>query len=98
LEIIPKKEAKSSYTKHISWIAKDGLYGVKEESFDKRGILLKKKEYTFQKLKEYYIIDRVFVENVQKKHSTEVTFTDVQVDTGIGNSIFHEKNLKRMPR
>ena len=98
LEITPKKEAKSTYTKHISWIAKNGLYGVQEESFDKRGILLKKKEYTFQKLKEYYIIDRVFVENVQKQHSTEVTFTDVQVDTGIDNSIFQEKNLKRMPR
>jgi outer membrane lipoprotein-sorting protein len=37
------------------------------------------------------------VENVQKQHSTEVTFTDVQVDTGIDNSIFQEKNLKRMP-
>ncbi len=98
LEIIPKKEAKSSYTKHISWIAKEGLYGVKEESFDKRGILLKKKEYTFQKLNEYYIIDRVFVENVQKQHSTEVTFLDVKVDSGIDDGLFHEKNLKRLPR
>ena len=98
LEITPKKEAKSTYTKHISWIAKNGLYGVQEESFDKRDILLKKKEYTFQKLKEYYIIDRVFVENVQKQHSTEVTFTDVQVDTGIDSNLFQEKNLKRMPR
>lgn len=98
LEIIPKKEAKSSYTKHISWIAKNGLYGVKEESYDKRGILLKKKEYTFQKLNEYYIIDRVFVENVQKQHSTEVTFLDVKVDSGIDDGLFHEKNLKRLPR
>lgn len=98
LEIIPKKEAKSSYTKHISWIAKDGLYGVKEESYDKRGVLLKKKEYTFQKLKDYFVIARAFVENVQKQHSTEITFLDVKVDTGIDNGLFHEKNLKRMPR
>lgn len=98
LEIIPKKEAKSSYTKHTSWIAKDGLYGVKEESYDKRGVLLKKKEYTFQKLKDYFVIARAFVENVQKQHSTEITFLDVKVDTGIDNGLFHEKNLKRMPR
>jgi outer membrane lipoprotein-sorting protein len=98
LEIIPKKEVKSSYSKHISWIAKNGLYGVKEESFDKRGILLKKKEYTFNKVQEYYIIDRVFVENVQKQHSTEVTFLDVKVDSGIDDGLFHEKNLKRLPR
>jgi outer membrane lipoprotein-sorting protein len=98
LEIIPKKEVKSSYSKHISWIAKNGLYGVKEESFDKRGILLKKKEYTFNKVQEYYIIDRVFVENVQKQHSTEVTFLDVKVDSGIDDGLFQEKNLKRLPR
>ncbi|MCH7763139.1 MAG: outer membrane lipoprotein-sorting protein [Candidatus Marinimicrobia bacterium] len=98
LEIIPKKEAKSSYSKHISWIAKIGLFGVKEESFDKRGQLHKKKEFTFQKIKEYYIIERVFVENVRKRHSTEVTFLDVQVDTGIDEKLFQEKNLKRIPR
>ena len=44
LEITPKKEAKSIYSKHISWIAKDGLYGVKEKSFDKRGELKKRKD------------------------------------------------------
>jgi len=97
LEIIPKPEAKSTYTKHISWIAKDGLYGVKEESFDKRGELKKKKSFTFQKLKNYYVIKKVFVEDVQKKHSTEVTFSDVQVDTGIDENLFQEKNLKRLP-
>ncbi len=98
LEIVPKKEAKSSYSKHISWIAKKGLYAVKEESFDKRGILLKIKEFTFRKMKEYFIVERVYVENVQKQHSTEVTFIDVQVDTGISEKLFQEKNLKRIPR
>ena len=98
LEIIPKKEAKSSYTKHISWIAKEGIFGVKEESFDKRGELVKEKEFTFQKLKDYYIIDRVFVKNVQKNHSTEVTFLDIKVDSEIQDKLFQEKNLKRLPR
>ena len=97
LEIIPKPEAKSTYTKHISWIAKDGLYGVKEESFDKRGELKKKKSFMYQKLKNYYVIKKVFVEDVQKKHTTEVTFSDVQVDTGIDENLFQEKNLKRLP-
>ncbi|MFQ6677167.1 MAG: outer membrane lipoprotein-sorting protein [Fidelibacterota bacterium] len=98
LEIIPKKEAKSSYSKHISWIAQDGLFGVKEESYDKRGKIFKKKEFTFQKMKEYFIVVRVYVENVQKKHSTEVTFSNISVDTGIDKNLFHEKNLKRIPK
>ena len=97
LEISPKKEAKSSYSKHISWIAKEGLYGVKENSFDKRGELKKRKVFNFQKLKEYYVIERVFVEDIQKNHTTEVTFSEVKVDSGIDNKLFQEKNLKRLP-
>ena len=97
LEISPKKEAKSSYSKHISWIAKEGLYGVKENSFDKRGELKKRKVFNFQKLKDYHVIERVFVEDIQKNHTTEVTFSEVKVDSGIDNKLFQEKNLKRLP-
>ena len=97
LEITPKKEAKSAYSKHISWIAKEGLYGVKENSFDKRGELKKRKVFNFQKLKDYHVIERVFVEDIQKNHTTEVTFSEVKVDSGIDKKLFQEKNLKRIP-
>jgi len=96
--IIPKKEIKSTYSKHVSWVAKDGYYGVKEKSFDKRGELKKEKEFSYQRMKDYYIIDRVFVKDVQKNHKTEVTFSDMLVDSGIKDDLFHEKNLKRLPR
>ena len=98
LEITPKKEAKSSYNKHISWIEKSTLNGVKEESFDKRGELKKKKEFEFQDMKGYHVMKRVFVDDVQKKHSTEVIFSDIEVDSGINEKLFQEKNLKRIPR
>ncbi len=97
LEIIPKKEAESSYSKHISWIAIEGLYGVKEESFDKRGELKKKKNFTFEKMKKYYVLKQVFVEDVQKEHTTEVTFSEIIVDSGLEEKLFQEKNLKRIP-
>jgi outer membrane lipoprotein-sorting protein len=38
------------------------------------------------------------VKDVQKTHTTEVTFSDVQVDSGIDKNLFQEKNLKRLPR
>jgi len=98
LEITPGKEANSSYSKHVSWIEKSSLVGVKEESYDKRGRLKKVKEFTFQILKDYHVIKRVFVKDVQKNHTTEVTFSDVQVDSGIDKNLFQEKNLKRLPR
>ena len=72
--------------------------GVKEESFDKRGELKKKKKYHFTDLKGYHVMQRVFVEDVQKQHSTEITFTDIEVDSGIDEKLFQEKNLKRLPR
>ena len=98
LEITPGKVANSSYSKHVSWIEKSSLVGVKEESYDKRGRLKKVKEFTFQILKDYHVIKRVFVKDVQKTHTTEVMFSDVQVDSGIDKNLFQEKNLKRIPR
>tara|TARA_A100001037_G_C15105719_1_gene616325 strand:- start:537 stop:1298 length:762 start_codon:yes stop_codon:yes gene_type:complete len=98
LEITPIKKVKSSYSKHISWIDKTALIGLKEEAYDKRGRLKKVKEYTFQSIKEYHVIKRVFVKDIQKNHSTEVTFSDILVDSGIDKKLFQEKNLKRTPR
>jgi hypothetical protein len=98
LEILPKAQAKSAYTKHISWIDKLTLMGVKEESYDKRGKLKKKKEYEFQNMKGYHVMKRVYVEDVQKNHSTEVTFSEIEVDSGIRENLFQEKNLKRLPQ
>ena len=98
LEIFPKKGTNSSYSKHISWIEQSTLMILKEESFDKRGQLKKKKEFSNKELYEYLVMKRIFVEDVQKKHSTEVTFEELKVDTGISKNLFQEKNLKRLPR
>jgi len=98
LEITPKKEAKSSYSKHTSWIDKNSLMAVKEESYDKSGALKKKKEFSYREMKGYFVMKRVFVEDVQKNRTTEVAFEDVKVDTGIKENLFQEKNLKRLPR
>ena len=98
LEIFPKKGTNSSYSKHISWIEQSTLMILKEESFDKRGQLKKKKEFSNKELYEYLVMKRIFVEDVQKKHSTEVTFEELKVDTGISINLFQEKNLKRLPK
>ncbi|MDP6611142.1 MAG: outer membrane lipoprotein-sorting protein [Candidatus Marinimicrobia bacterium] len=98
LEIVPKPALRSSYSKHVSWIAKNGFYGVKEMSYNKRGELKKEKEFSYQRMKDYYVIERVFVEDVQKNHTTEVTFDKINVDSGLKASLFQEKNLKRLPK
>ena len=98
IEVIPTAKAESSYLKHKSWINKSTLSVVKEESFDKRGELIKIKKFSHKKIKDYYVMSEIFVENVQKNHTTKLTFDKVDVDTGVKPSLFQEKNLKRLPR
>jgi outer membrane lipoprotein-sorting protein len=98
VEATPKPEAKSTYSKHVTWITKDGLLVVQEESYDRSGRLLKKKQMKYRKLKGYDVPVEIFVENVQKNHSTRLTFDNIEVDTGVQENLFQEKNLKRLPR
>ncbi|MBN4081384.1 outer membrane lipoprotein-sorting protein [Caldithrix abyssi] len=98
LEVLPKSEAKSSYSKHILWIQKSRLVLVKEESFDKNGQLKKEKYFIFNQLKGYDVMAEIFVKDVQKNHTTSVKFEEIRLDTGIDQNLFQEKNLKRLPR
>lgn len=97
LESIPNG-IKTEYSKHISWITKDSYLPLKEESFDKNGKLLKVKSIVYQQIKKYNIMKELHVKNVQRNHQTVLKFDNIEVDSGIENKIFHEKNLKRMPK
>ena len=83
--------------KHKSWINKETLSAVKEESYDKKGKLKKVKSFQSKRMGDYYILSSVFVKDVQKEHTTKVVFEDLKVDTGIEDKLFQEKNLKRLP-
>ena len=97
LESVPSG-IKTEYSKHISWITKDMHLPIKEESFDKNMELLKSKSIIYQQIKEYYIMKELHVKNVQRNHQTILKFDNIEVDSGIKDNIFHEKNLKRMPK
>ncbi len=97
IEIIPNEEIKSFYQKHISWIDKTNFTILQEHSFNRKGELEKKKEYRYTLIKEYQIIDRIFVTNNIKNHTTEVIFSNIEVDNGIEDALFKEKSLKYLP-
>ena len=98
LETKPKKELKSSYSKHISWVQKSNMTILKEESYDKRGELKKKKLFMYELFNSYYIATKILVEDVQKEHTTEVVFSNISVDNAIKETLFHDRNLKRIPK
>ncbi len=98
LEVVPNAEIKSTYSKHITWIEKETLIAIKEESYDLGGSLRKKKKFFFDSISGYDVINEIFVEDIQKNHTTKLTMDDIKVDSDIDESLFQEKNLKRLPR
>ena len=97
LESIPNPNLKSEYSKHISWISKSNLIPVKEESYDKKGLLLKEKQFQYKKIDEFWIVEKISVNNVQKKQSTKVNIENIEINMNINDNLFQEKNLKRLP-
>ena len=97
LETIPKKEARSSYKRHVSWVDKATLTIIKERSFNRRGSLENEKEYSYEQRGEYQLIKRVYVKDVIEDHSTEVVFSGMITDSGLDDDLFHEKSLRRVP-
>ncbi|MFQ6609219.1 MAG: outer membrane lipoprotein-sorting protein [Fidelibacterota bacterium] len=98
LQTIPRGEAESEYSKHVTWIAKDGMYPVKEESYDSGGKLLKAKTFLYKKDGDYWVPSEIYVENIQKIHNTRLNFENIRLDTNVDDGLFQEKNLKRIPR
>ena len=97
LETVPKKESKSNYVRHVSWIDKNHMNILKEQSFNRKNKLEKEKHFNYETRGEYQLIKKVNVENILKKHATEITFSDIVINSGISDKIFNEINLRRLP-
>ena len=96
LESVPN-DKNSEYSKHISWIDKTSYLSYKEESYDKEKKLLKKKTIKYSVIDNYSIMDELFVENIQKNHSTLLKVSEIKINLGFKDDMFHTKTIKRMP-
>lgn len=85
----------SEYYRHISWITKNELLIIKEESYDKNNKLLKEKSFKQIKMEGYNLISEIDVINVQDQHRTILGIQTLEVDGNIDNDTFKEINLKR---
>ena len=97
LETVPKKESKSNYARHVSWIDKNHMNILKEQSFNKKNKLEKEKHFSYETRGEYQLIKKVNVENLLKKHATEITFSDMVINSGINDKLFNDISLRRLP-
>ena len=92
------KDSDSEYSRHISWITIDDLLTTKEESYDKNNKLLKEKLFDPVIIKEYHVISKIDVTNIQDQHRTILEINNLEVDGDISDDIFQEKNLKRFEK
>lgn len=97
LENVPRPELRSSYSKIVSWVRQSDALIIKEQYFDRAGNLLKERTVEAQEVGGYTLPVRMFVRNVQKEHTTELIFDKIEVDTGVKDNLFHERNLRRLP-
>jgi hypothetical protein len=98
LESIPKGDIRTEYSRHITWVDSTLLIPLKEESYDKSGQLLKEKYFSYTIIKEYQVLTKIHVANIQKNHSTTLNFENIELNTGLGDDLFHERYLKRLPK
>ena len=94
----PRDTGSAEFAYRLSWVRKDNYFTVQEQYFDKKEKLIK--IYTvdeLEKVQGLWTIKRMTMKNVQTDHSTAVTYSDVKHNTGIPDSNFTERYLKRMP-
>ena len=89
------KDKDSEYSRHLSWVTKNGLLIIKEYSFDKENQLLKEKIFEHVQIKDYNLVSKISVTNIQEEHSTILEINNLEVDSNINDDIFNELNLKR---
>ena len=95
IESIPKDED-YMYSRTVTWVVKDKWIGLKKEFYDEDGDYLKTLEIKkYEKIKGYWIITETEMHNVQKNHTTRMSLTDVVIDSGIKDSMFTERMMKR---
>ena len=97
LETVPKKESKSNYVRHVSWIDKNHINILKEQSFNRKNKLEKEKHFSYETRGKYQLIKKISVKSLLKKHATEITFSDIVINSGISDKIFNDINLRRLP-
>lgn len=105
VESVPKEPI--DYVRKVSWIDKTTFLPLKEEYYDLQKELVrvfsadKIEEVAVGESKERKIfptVTRRIMKNIKTGHRTEVNFTSVSYNIGLGDNIFTERYLRRPPR
>lgn len=93
----------ADYERKVSWIDEETGLPLREEYYDVQGEL--HRVFTSDEIRDVKAgattiptVVRRTMENVKTGHRTEVTFSEVEYNIGIGDDLFSEASLRRPPR
>lgn len=87
------------YSYKVSWIDKKNLLPLKEEYYDKKGEIYR--VFTAEDIRDirgFPTVTKRTMKNLQSGHSTVATFTKLDYNVGIDESLFSERYLKNPPK
>ena len=94
LKSVPKDKSEK-YTHKIHLVDKESLIPLREEYYDKDGLVKTLLVLEQKKVGGFWTIMHSIMDNVSRKHKTEFQVDSVEYDTGISESIFQVNTLQR---
>ncbi len=96
VESAPKRPDPSyPYSKVVKWITKDDFLKERIEYFDLEGNSFKEQVISWKKIKNAWVWEKVVTTNFQTGAQTFLTISDIQVNTGLPESLFTERSMRR---
>ena len=97
IESAPKEG--TDFTRKLSWIDAESYLPLREEYYDAQEQL--SRVFTADKIEEIGGIPTIVartMRNVKSGHRTEVTYEDMEYDSGLKDGDFSERNMRKPPR
>jgi outer membrane lipoprotein-sorting protein len=91
LELTP--QGRSDYSKVVVTIDKVHYYPIMMEFYDKGRNKVKKANYTFTKIGNYWNASEIEMIDLKKNHKTKMQMSDVKYDTGLSDDEFTVRKL-----
>jgi outer membrane lipoprotein-sorting protein len=90
-----KPDPSYTYGKVVKWITKDTSLKERVDYYDLQGKLLKTQSITWKPMKDAWVWEKVVINNAQTGSETYLSINDIKTDTGIQDSFFSDRTMKK---
>ncbi len=96
LELVPREDITSDYSKLVMSVRRDNFYPVRIEHYSKDGELWKVMKRTeIKSIDGYWVAREVEMSDLKKAHKTRMVLGEIKFDQGLSDDLFTQRYLKR---